>query len=69
MRNIWSGLKILPNNGVSVDHIQLVFRWLVDYQWLCVLAFDFSLSIVLEEVLEEEEEEKKSQKKKEKKKK
>ena len=68
MRNISSWLKVLPDNWVSVSRIRVGIHWLVDNQWICVLAFDFntgSLS-VCEEVLTEEEEEKKAQKKKQK---
>ena len=41
MRSIWSELKILPNNWVTIDCIWVAIHWLVDYQWLCVAAFDF----------------------------
>jgi len=58
---------------VSVNWIQVAIHWLVDHQWLCVVAFDFSKiflwPIVFEEVLKEEETRKKklNEKKKEKK--
>jgi len=44
---------------VSVNWIQVAIHWLVDHQWLCVVVFDISESIVFEEVLKEEEKRKK----------
>ena len=55
---------------MSVDRIRVAVQWLVDYIWLCVLAFDFSESSVCDEVLKEEEKrikKKQQQKKKNKK--
>ena len=53
---------------MSVNQIQVAIHWLVDHQWFCVVAFNFSKSI-FEEVLKEEEEKRRKKKNKRKRKK
>ena len=47
----------------------MAIHWLVDHQWFCVVAFNFSKSIFEEVLKEEEEKRRKKKNEKEKKKK